>query len=135
MKPPPLLLGATVLFWGWQSGYLIVGGTMAIVLESANFVKARWEFSDEDFSRIWTFCALLFLATAVYTFTANEGPSTFSGFFQDPNPLTQRNAGRASSRTGSAMGRWLPMFFFPFVAAQMFSTRQTIPLTTISLIL
>lgn len=135
MKPPPFLLGATLLFWGWQSGYLLVGALMAVVLESANLVKTRWEISDQDFSRIWTFCSLLFLASAVYTFTANEGPSTFSGFFQDPNPLTQRSAGRASSRTGSSLTRWLPMFFFPFLAAQMFSTRQTIPLTTISLIL
>jgi hypothetical protein len=135
MKPPPLLLGATLLFWGWQTGFLLVGALMAVVLESANVVKARWEFSDEDFSRIWTFCSLLFLASAVYTFTANEGPSSFSGFFQDPNPLTQRQAGRASSRTGASMGRWLPMFFFPFIAAQVFSTRQTVPLTTISLIL
>jgi hypothetical protein len=135
MKPPPLLLGATLLFWGWQSGYFVVGVVMAVALESANFLKARWEFSDDDFSRIWTFCSLLFLAAAVYTFTANEGPSTFSGFFQNPNPLTQRAAGRASSRTGASMGRWLPMFFFAFVAAQMFSTRQTVPLTTISLIL
>ena len=135
MKPPPLLLGATLLFWGWQSGFLLVGALMAVVLESARVVKARWEVSDEDFSRIWTFCSLLFLAAAVYTFTANEGPSTFSGFFQNPNPMTQRAAGRASSRTGASMGRWLPMFFFAFIAAQVFSTRQTVPLTTISLIL
>ena len=98
MKAPPLLLGATLLFWGLQSDFLLVGAVMAVVLESASFVKARWEFSDEDFSRIWTFCGLLFLASAVYTFTANEGPSSFSCFFQDPNPLTQRAAGRASSR-------------------------------------
>jgi len=135
MKPPPLLVGATLLFWGWQSGFLLVGALMAMALESAHVVKARWEVSDEDFSRIWTFCSLLFLAAAVYTFTANEGPSTFSGFFQNPNPMTQRAAGRASSRTGASMGRWLPMFFFAFIAAQMFSTRQTVPLTTISLIL
>jgi len=135
MKPPRLLLGATLLFWGWQSGFLLVGALMAVVLESAHFTKARWELADDDFSRIWTFCSLLFLAAAVYTFTANEGPSTFSGFFQNPSPMTQRAAGRTSSRVGASMGRWLPMFFFAFVAAQMFSTRQTVPLTTISLIL
>ncbi len=135
MKPPPLLLGATLLFWGWQSGLLVAGVAMAVVLESANLVKARWEFSDEDFSRIWTFCSLLFLGSAVYTFTANEGPASFSGFFQNPNPLTQRAAGRASSLTGASLSRWLPIFFFAFMVAQQFSTRRTVPLTTISLIL
>lgn len=135
MKPPPLLLGATLLFWGWQSGLLVAAVAMAVVLESANLVKARWEFSDEDFSRIWTFCSLLFLGSAVYTFTANEGPASFSGFFQNPNPLTQRAAGRASSLTGASLSRWLPIFFFAFMVAQQFSTRRTVPLTTISLIL
>jgi len=55
MKPPPFLLGATLLFWGWQSGFLIVGAAMAVALESARFVKDRWELADEDLSRIWTF--------------------------------------------------------------------------------
>jgi hypothetical protein len=133
MKPPPFLLGATLLFWGWQSGFLIIGAAMAVALESARFVKARWELADEDFSRIWTFCALVFLAAAVYAFTANEGPANFGGFFQNPTPRTQSNAGTSSARTAAALFRWLPMIFFPFVAAQMFSTSETIPLTTISL--
>ncbi|HEU0039701.1 MAG TPA: transglutaminase-like domain-containing protein, partial [Verrucomicrobiae bacterium] len=135
MKPPPLLLGATLLFWGWQSGFFIVGAAMAVALESPRFVKARWELADEDFSRIWTFCALVFLAAAVYAFTANEGPSNFGGFFQNPTPRTQSSAGTSSARTAAALFRWLPMIFFPFVAAQMFSTSETIPLTAISLVL
>ncbi len=80
MKTPPLLLGATLLFWGWQAGFPIVGAAMAIIVEGARCFKARWEFSDEDFTRIWTFCTLLALATAVLAFTANEGPTHFRSF-------------------------------------------------------
>ncbi len=69
MKPPPFLLGAALLFWGWQSGFLIVGAVMAVVLEGARLMKARWEFAEDDFSRVWTFCTLLFLAAGVYAFT------------------------------------------------------------------
>jgi protein-glutamine gamma-glutamyltransferase len=135
MKPPPLLLGAALLFWGWQSGMLVVGAAMAVVLEGARFIKARWEFSDEDFSRVWMFCSLLFLATLVYAFTANGGPSSFGRVFQNPTLANQSGAGASSARTGAAMFRWLPMIFFPFIAVQTFSTRETIPLTAISLFL
>jgi hypothetical protein len=135
VKPPVLLLGATLAFWGWQSGFLIAGALMGLIVESARFVHARWEFSDEDFSRVWTFCSLLFLAAGVYAFTNNNGPAAFGNWFQDPGFRTQGGAGLSSARTAAAVFRWLPMIFFPFLAAQLFSTRESIPLTMISLIL
>ena len=46
MKPPPFLLGAALLFWGWQTGFLVYGAAMAVVLESAQWIKTRWEFGD-----------------------------------------------------------------------------------------
>jgi hypothetical protein len=135
MKTPPFLLGATLLFWGWQTGFLVFGTVMAVAIESARFTKVRWEFSDDDFSRIWTFCALLFLVAAVYAFTANEGPADFRGLFQNPAFLAQRAGGASSARTAGALIRWLPMVFFVFVAAQAFSSREEISFATISLIL
>ena len=135
MKPPPLLLGAALLFWGWQSGLFLAGALLAVLAESARFITARWEFSDEDFSRVWTFCWVLFLAAAVYAFTSNEGPSSFGNFFADPNAATQRGAGTAGAHTAAAVFRWLPMIFFPFLALQLFNTREFIPLAAISLIL
>jgi hypothetical protein len=135
MKPPPLLLSATLVFWGWQSDFLIPGVLMGLIVESARFVHARWEFSDEDYSRVWTFCSLLFLAAGVYAFNTNNGPATFGSWFQDPGFRTQGGAGLSTARTGAALFRWLPMIFFPFLAAQLFSTRESIPLAMISLIL
>ena len=135
MKPPPLLLAAALLFWGWQTDLFKVGLLLALILESARLTKARWEFSDDDFARLWTFCTLLFLGTAVYAFTANEGPSHFINFFEDPTPSNTSGAGNASSLAAAAFFRWLPMTFFLFVAAQTFSTRETIPLNTIDLIM
>jgi len=84
-KPPPLLLGAAVLFWGWQSGYLPVAILIAAVLESAWVVKARWELADQDFTRIWTFCSLLFLSAALYAFTANDAASDLVNMLQNPS--------------------------------------------------
>jgi hypothetical protein len=108
---------------------------MAAIIEGSRAFKARWEFSDDDFTRIWTFCTLVFLAAAVYAFTNNEGPSGFRGFFENPNFVTQRDASNATSRTAASLVRWLPMIFFLFVAAQAYSSREGIPLETISLIL
>src|ERR1019366_2682846 len=135
MKPPPLLLAAALLFWGWQTDLFKVSLLMTIILESSRVTKARWEFSDDDFARLWTFCTLLFLGTAVYAFTANEGPAHLMSFLEDPNPSNTSGAGNASALAAAAFFRWLPMTFFLFVAAQMFSTREEIPLNTIDLIM
>jgi len=135
MKPPPLLLGATLLFWGWRVELLVVGAVLAVVLEGARFIRTRWEFSEQDFKRIWAFCSVLMLAATVYAFTANEGPANFSVLFQNPSSANQGNAGASSVRTAGAMLRWLPMTFFLFVVAQAYSTRETIPLAAISIIL
>ena len=131
MSPPPLLLGATLLFWGWQSDLLPVGALLAVILESARVIHRRWEFSEEDFARLWTLCSLLFLGSAIYAFTANDGPAAFSGYLENPSLANQRNAGGASSRTAAAMFRWLPMIFFPFMVALTFSTRDAIPLASV----
>ena len=135
MKPPPLLLAAALLFWGWQTDLFKASLLMAIILESARLTKARWEFTDDDFARLWTFCTLLFLGTAVYAFTANEGPSHFIHYFEDPSASNTSGAGNASALAAAAFFRWLPMTFFLFVAAQTFSTREEIPLNTIDLIM
>jgi len=135
MKTPPFLLGAALLFWGWQRGHLVEGAAMAAVLEGARWIKARWDFTDDDFRRIWTFCALLLLGAAVYAFTATGGPSDVRGFLQNPSFATERNAGNTTARTVAALIRWLPMIFFLFLAAQAFSSREGIPPETISVIL
>ena len=135
MKTPPFLLGAALLFWGWQAGHLAEGAAMAAVLEGARFIKARWDFTDEDFRRIWTFCALLLLGAAVYAFTADGGPSDLRGFLQSPSYAIERNAGNTIARTIAALIRWLPMIFFLFMAAQAFSSREGIPPETISMIM
>ena len=135
MKPPPFLLGAALLFWGWQTGLLLPGALMGFALEGARWLKARWEFSDQDFSRIWIFCSLLLLVSSVFAFSQNRGVAEFSEFFQNPSLVTQRNVGTASARTAAAMFRWLPMIFFLFVGAQVYSGREGIPLEAISLIL
>jgi hypothetical protein len=42
--PPPLLLGAGLLFWGWRVELLPLAIVMAILLEGARLVSWRWQF-------------------------------------------------------------------------------------------
>ncbi|MDB6020957.1 MAG: hypothetical protein JWQ04_814 [Pedosphaera sp.] len=135
MKTPPFLVGAALLFWGWQTDYILAGAVMALVLESARFTKLRWELSNEDFSRIYTFCSLLFMASAAYAFTNSNGPANLRGLFTNSGFSAQSTVGSLSTKTAVLMIRWLPMVFFLFIAAQTFSNRDGIPLETISFFL
>jgi len=132
MKTPPLLIGATLLFWGWQTGFWPVAIPMAVILEGSRVIKMRWEFSDDEFARIWTFCTVLFLAAMFFAFNSNGGPSDIGELFQNPNATSERNAGNASTMTVDALVRWLPMIFFLFVVAQTFSQGDNIPLEAVS---
>jgi hypothetical protein len=124
-----------LLFWGWQTDFLVPAVLMAVILEGARWLKTRWEFSEDDFSRIWTFCTLVLLGVAVYAFTTNNGPADILSLFQNPSMSAQRGAAAAGARTAATLFRWLPMIFFLFVAAQALSYREGIPLEAISFFL
>ena len=135
MKTPPFLLAAALLFWGWQTGFLAVGIIMGVTLESSRWIRARWELSDGDFARIWAFCVLLSFAALILAFSNSGGPANFSRLFENPNFTSERLAGNISALTAIAFIRWLPMIFFLFIAAQMFSPRPGVPLDAISFFL
>ena len=52
MSPPPLLLGAALLFWGWQTGFLLVALPLAVLIEAARALTWRLELSSTDFHRV-----------------------------------------------------------------------------------
>ncbi len=126
-------MGATLIFWGWQTQFLFEGVFMAIILESSRLVKVRWEFSDDEFARVSTFCMVLFIAAMIFAFNTNGGPSDFGQLFQGLNSSSEHNASNASAMTADSLFRWLPMIFFLFVAAQTFSPTDGVPLEAFSL--
>jgi hypothetical protein len=132
MKMLPLLMGATLLFWGYQTGFLPEAAVMALILESSRIIKARWEFSDDEFGRVWTFCSVLLLAAIIFAFKDNGGFSGLGELFQHPDFASERDAGNASTMTADALFRWLPMIFFLFIVAQTFSPAGDVPLEAVS---
>ena len=103
MKTPPLLLGASIIFWGWQTGLLLPAAIVALVLEGSRLVKSRLELSPSDFNRISDISALLLIGLVVYLFFQNRPAQAI---------LT--------------MLERLPLAFLPLLAAQVFSTSERI---------
>ena len=130
MRTPPFLLGTTLLFWGWQTDYVTAGVLMAVALEATHLIKARWDFSEEDFSRIWMLCAVLFLAAFTYAFTFSQ---EIHGA-RLPYDRFNEVGGNISARTAATFIGWLPMVFYLFILAQTYNIRDTVPATAVSLI-
>src|SRR5579859_4778533 len=107
MKTPPCLLGAALIFWGWQSGLLIPGVLMGFILESARFVKLRWDMTEADFRRIWNFSTLLAFTLVIYAFANDEEGRNFLDLFQGAAAF--HNAAVTTERTATSFLRWLPL--------------------------
>ncbi|HEX3857058.1 MAG TPA: transglutaminase-like domain-containing protein [Verrucomicrobiae bacterium] len=132
MKTPPFLLLAALLFWGWQSEFLIVGAILGVILESARFISTRWDLDDDDFNRIWSFCMVLNVALAAYVFTTNDMGGGLNGMIHGNTAVNAVNSGALAS---TRIFRWLPMTTFALIVAQIFNVRQSVPVTAVSLAL
>jgi transglutaminase-like putative cysteine protease len=104
VSTPPLLLGAAVMFWGWQTGFLLPAAGVALVLEGARSVAWRLDLSRQDFNRVSDLCAVLFAGSAVYLFTAGGG-----------------TRGVGATRAITVLFQWLPLLVAPLVACQAYS--------------
>ncbi|MBI5685186.1 MAG: DUF4129 domain-containing protein [Verrucomicrobia bacterium] len=112
VKMPPLLLGLTLLFWGWEVELLPLSAVGAVILELPQFIRWRWDFSETDMNRFWDLCYVLFLGAIAYNFVTTD--LTYATFKFMP---------------------WLPLIFFPFVAAAAYNAEDRVRLSTFSLFL
>ena len=103
MKMPVLLLGVSVIFWGWQTGLWFFALPIALILEAANWLPYRWDFSASDFRRIANFCLIFLCCLLVYLLVANRSIYLIYNLLQ-----------------------WLPGVFFPLVAAQVYSVKESL---------
>ena len=112
MSPPPLLLGAGLIFWGWQTGFLFVAVPLAVLIEAARALTWRLDLSSTDFHRVTDLCTLLIVMACVYLFSTTG---------------TARTAG--GPRAMTLLFQWLPPLLFPLMASQAYSVAGKIPLT------
>jgi transglutaminase-like putative cysteine protease len=92
------MIGVALLFWGWQTGFLVVAAAMAAVIEARALVGVRWDLSRNDFNRISDVSAVLLALIALYQVLGND-----------------------SARAVLAILQWLPLTVFPLVACQLYS--------------
>ncbi len=104
MKTPPFLLFAALLFWGWQSGFIVVGTILGTALEGARLIRLRWDLTEEDFRRVWNLCMLLALGLIVYTFSTGGTGGGPKGLLPDSAAEATRNIGVSAT----IFLRWLP---------------------------
>lgn len=105
---PPLLAGAATLFWGWQSGNLLVAAPLALLVEAPRWLRARFALDAADYARIADLCTVFFVGLAA-VLAANRGVSQgVIGAFQ-----------------------WLPAVLAPILLAQRFGAQDRVPLTAL----
>jgi hypothetical protein len=112
MKTPPLLLAATLLFWGWQTELLLFAIIMAIILEGARFVPFKWDFSLSELQRISDLCSIILIGMVIYLFMSRNFMDITFTLFQ-----------------------WLPLTFFPLMLSQCYSISDTLDLRALFLTL
>ena len=110
MKTPPLLLGAALVFWGWMTGQLVLGASLATLLEASRLTGRRFDLTAKDFNRLADLCAVIFLGIFLYRYA-------FGGSTQDP---AQHLA-----------ARWVPLAFYLLILAQAYSTSEGVSLGAI----
>jgi hypothetical protein len=96
-----------LLFWGWESGLMPFAVIGSIILELPRWVRARWDFSKTDMYRVWDLCGVLFLAAMVYSYATSDIADGAIKFLP-----------------------WLPIVFFPFVAAVAYSAEDNVRKST-----
>ncbi|MGJ8672485.1 transglutaminase-like domain-containing protein [Rubritalea sp.] len=97
IRPPWLLAGGALLFWGLSTGNLIVAIFLAILLEGCRFVKLRWDFDENAHVKAFQFSILLMALWVALSWIEDEG------------------------RAGSLnVIRWLPLIAFPVEFVQRY---------------
>jgi protein-glutamine gamma-glutamyltransferase len=103
---PPGLLGAALVFWGWQTGSLPVGAVMAVLLEARHLVRSRWELSRADFNRVSDVSAVFLVLIAIYQFVGTD-----------------------AARAVLAILESLPLVLLALVTCQVYSVAGTVDLS------
>jgi len=105
---PPLLAGAALLFWGWESGNLLVAAPLAIAIEAPRWVRARFALEPVDYARVADLCTVFFVGLAV---------------------VMAADRGVAHGVIGAF--RWLPAVLAPILLVQRVGASGRVPLTAL----
>ncbi|MFT5701469.1 MAG: transglutaminase-like putative cysteine protease [Desulforhopalus sp.] len=107
MITSPLLIASAAIFWGIESGNLIVGAILAIVIAIVVFVPTKWKLTDENSVNVSDLTSVIFVAATVLIFL-NVDAVVFL----------------------KTLVIWLPLVLLPLISAQLYSGREKIVIGT-----
>ena len=108
---PAMLLGSVLLFWGWQTGLVLPGMVLAIMLEVPRFLPWRLQPTLPQLNRLADMGALLFAGFAVWSmFTARQAADVITFLVQI-----------------------LPISLFPLLLAMRLAGRERLPASVLFL--
>ena len=105
MRLPAFLLGATILFWGWQTGFWLVAIPLAVVYEGSRYLNWRWQLTTADFRTCSHICTVLLVGILIYLLISDRSLQLIFRFFQ-----------------------WLPVICAPLLVAQAYSNSDRVDL-------
>ena len=108
LNAPAFLLGAALVFWGWQSGNLVVGALLGVVLEALRAFRLRIDLGVKEHSTIADLSTVGFVLLAVLL-AANRG------------------IGRGILEAFT----WQPVALSPIIAAQLVTADRRVPLSAL----
>lgn len=114
MNASPFLLGATLLFWGWQAGFFWFGAAGAVILEGSRLLRLRWDLSPTDLKRVIYLCDLLLIGAVVYVLLTAGRANLVDAFI--------------------SLFRATPLAILPLIIAQAYSTANKIDITLLRLV-
>ena len=106
---PRWLLGAALIFWGFTSDIPFIGLTMAVVIESRQWLNIRWNFGDKAYVRAWSLSVSAMLVTGLLLWMDGLQPETVRKFTS-----------------------WMPLFLFSVQFTQSYGIEGKLPLHTFS---
>ena len=108
MKTPPFLIGATLAFWGWQTGHFLVGALLGVMLEGLRALKLRIDLGAKEHSTIADLSTVGFvLLTVLLAANRGIGRGILEAFI------------------------WQPVALSPIIAAQLVTADRRIPLSAL----
>lgn len=132
MRAPRWLLGAAMLFWGWQTEWLWLGALAALLLESPHWASSRWDLTQADLDRVWNLCVALFLGATVYVFLSGDNLTAVGELLKDNSASSRLATLNQSKRNFFQLLQWLPLMFLPIALAQVYSGQDRFALSTFS---
>ena len=111
MNTPFGMVGAALLFWGWQTGWLLLAAPLALAIEARIFWKPAWILDSHGINRFADLSSLALIAVAAWFLVTLEAPR--------------------AARTGIGTAQWLPLTLAPLALAQAYLVRAPLDLAVL----